>query len=109
MSLYADYILERTNDKIIETPEGFATYRFLSETQCYIIDIYVCPEFRKSGIAAALADKIAEIAKAKGCTELVGTVCPSAKGSNSSLRVLWGYGMVLDSSDKNLIVMKKDI
>lgn len=108
-SLYAQYLLERTHDKIVEIPEGFATFRFLNEKQCYLIDIFILPEFRKSGIATKLADKIAEIAKQKGCTELLGTVCPSAKGSNASLKVLWSYGMTLESSDRNMIVMKKEI
>lgn len=108
-SLYADYLLERTHDLILETSEGFATYRFLNEKQVYIIDIFVLPVFRKSRIASHIADEIVKIAKEKGCTELIGTVCPSAKGSNASLRVLWGYGFVLDSADKDLIIMKKEI
>ena len=40
MSLYAEYLREKTDDEIIETVEGFATYRFLPGYACYIIDIY---------------------------------------------------------------------
>lgn len=109
MSLYADYLLERTHDQIVETEYGFATYRFLNTKQCYIIDIYVKPENRKTYRASEMADKIAEIAKEKGCCELLGTIVPSTRGSNTSLNVLMAYGMKLSSAQNDLIIMKKDI
>lgn len=109
MSLYADYIQERTNDYIIEDETGFATYRFLNEKSVYIIDIYVRPDVRTSKLASKMANEIAEIAKHKGCTEMFGTVVPSAKGSDTSIKVLQGYGMRLHNSSNDLIVFKKDI
>jgi GNAT superfamily N-acetyltransferase len=109
MSLYADYLKERTDDHILETYQGFATYRFLNEKQCYIIDIYVAPDYRYAGVASEMADVIAGRAKGKGCTELLGTVNPTAKGSTESLKVLIQYGMKLHSSSDNVIVFKKDI
>jgi GNAT superfamily N-acetyltransferase len=108
-SLYAQYLTERTNDAIIETDDGFATYRFLNPQQCYIVDIFVVPEKRKLGGASRLADQIAEIAKAKGCTSLIGTVVASAKGSTTSLKVLLAYGFVVDSFAADLAVFRKDI
>jgi ribosomal protein S18 acetylase RimI-like enzyme len=109
MSLYAQYLMERTDDGIIETEKGFVTYRFINKDQCYIIDIYVAVAHRKSNIATELADRVVSIARTRGCKEIIGTVVPSTKGSNTSLMVLWGYGMKLDSADKNLIIMKKEI
>lgn len=73
------------------------------------MDIYVEHEFRKLGIAAGMADAIADEAKKKGCKEMIGTVVPNAKGSTSSLRVLISYGMHLLKASDNLIVVKKDI
>lgn len=109
-SLYAQYITERTNDKIIELPQGFATYRYFPHTKsCYIVDIYVQPEFRKSGIASEMANMIAAEAKKDGYTSLIGTVSPSANHSTDSMRVLMAYGMKLDSSERDVIVFKKDI
>jgi GNAT superfamily N-acetyltransferase len=110
MSLYAEYIKERTDDSIIETPSGFATYRYINDGRSvYVIDIYTRPECRKRGDAAALADSVAYEAKSKGCTEMLGTVNPSAKGSTASLKVLLAYGMSLKSASDNLIVFGKDI
>lgn len=109
MSLYSEYLTERTNDGIIEDETGFATYRYLSEKEVYIVDIYTRPEHRKKHCAAKMADYICAKAKEKGCTVLIGTVNPTAKGSTDSLRVLLAYGMTLVKSEANVIVLKKDI
>lgn len=110
MSLYADYLKERTFDEIIEVDEGFATYRYVEEGRSvYIIDIYVRPEYREKGTASEIANRIAEIAKKKGCTSMIGTVQPSAKGSAIGLQVLIGYGMNLHSASNDVIIMRKDI
>lgn len=109
-SLYAQYLRERTSDEIIESERGFASYRFLNEGKSvYIVDIFVVPDYRQTGEASALADKVVAIAKERGCTELLGTVVPSTKGSSTSLAVLLGYGMTLASAEHDLIVFKKDI
>lgn len=109
MSLYADYIKEHRNDGCIESDKGFCTYRFLNEKQVYIVDIYVVPSQRKSREASLMADLVVKTAKDKGCTQLLGTVVPTAKNSTESLKVLLGYGMELDSSSNDMIIMKKDI
>lgn len=109
MKMYADYLKERLGDGLVETPHGFATYRFTDEKSCYIVDIYVDPAHRKKGIAGDLADHITEIAKARGCTRLLGSVVPSSHGSTDSVRVLLAYGMRLDSSANDFILFRKDI
>lgn len=109
MSLYADYLKERTTDFILETDEGFATYRYLSENKVYIIDLYVAPPYRKLGHAAHLADRICALAKSKGCTKLIGTVLISANGSNDSVKVLLAYGMTIISGHDGVIIFEKEI
>jgi len=109
MSLYADYVREKTSDEILETKEGFATYRYPDENTVYIVDIYVPKDLRKKGVASRLADEIVNLAKLKGCTKLIGSVVPSAKDSDTSLKVLQGYGMVLDSCTSNFILFRKDL
>ncbi len=108
-SLYARYLEERTNDQILEIPEGFATYRYLNDKQVYLIDLFILPEFRNKGVASLLANTICEKARVKGCTEFLGTVVPSCKNATDSIRVLIAYGMVVSSSSDNLIVFKKGI
>lgn len=108
MSLYGDYILERENQGIVESEYGFATYQ-VSGHECYIKDIYVIPEMRTSGLASKMADKIAGLAKEKGCTYLSGSVCPSTNNSTSSLKVLLAYGFKLAKSDVNMIWLIKEL
>lgn len=109
MSHYADYLRERTTDEIIESQNGFATYRFTDERTVYIVDLYVAPIARKLKVASQFADQIVSIAKERGCSRLLGSVVPSTRGSNDSLRVLLGYGMRLDSCTNDFILFSKEI
>lgn len=109
-SHYANYLSERTTDFIMEDSNGFVTYRFLNDGKSvYIIDIYVIPDMRKQGLASDFADIVVSMAKARGCEEVLGTVVPSSKGSNESLRVLLAYGMELKSSAHDIIIFRKGI
>lgn len=108
VSLYAQYISEREGKHILEHAQGFATYMFM-EKGCYIEDIFVQKEYRKTGVAAHLADQIVEIAKEKGYTKLFGSVVPSANNSTESLEVLLAYGFRLDNTSNNFILMVKEI
>jgi len=107
-SNYAQYIRERENKRIVEDEFGFATYLYVGE-HCYIEDIYVRPEVRATGHASRYARQIESIALAAGYKKLLGSVCPSAKGSDTSLKVLQAYGFKLLSSEKNMIYLEKFI
>jgi GNAT superfamily N-acetyltransferase len=109
LSLFKQYILERTDRQIIETEYGFATYAFTDHNTVYIEDIYVIPEYRKRGLASEFANEIAELAKNKGCTKMIGTVVPTTKTATDSLKTLLAYGMKIQSCSNNFIVMEKGI
>lgn len=109
MSLYRSYIEEKTNKSIIETEHGFITYGFPDPKTCYIQDLYIVPDYRKSHAATVLADQVIVIAKEKGCTRLLGSVIPSTKNSTDSIRVLLAYGMDLDSSSNDFILFSRSI
>jgi GNAT superfamily N-acetyltransferase len=81
----------------------------VNEKSVYIIDIFTIPESRKKGEAAQLADLIAAEAKERGCTEMLGSVVPSTKGSTASLKVLLAYGMTLKEAGQDFIIFRKDI
>lgn len=108
MSLYSEYLKEREGKEILECPSGFATYRILGN-ECYLVDIYVKPEFRKEHVARAMADQVAELAKGAGCKWLTGSVSPNANGAHTSLLVLIAYGMKLLRSDKDIIFLGKEL
>jgi GNAT superfamily N-acetyltransferase len=109
MSFYGKYIHEHRGDEIIENEYGFATFRYLDDETVYIVDLYIDSDFRQSKHASAIADKVVETARVRGCTKLLGTVTPSAKNSTTSLKVLLGYGMILKSSSNDLIIFEKEI
>lgn len=106
MELYAAYIKEREGSELYVDPagHGFLTYR-VADNECYIVDIFVVPEARMQGLAATMADKVAEITR---CKWLTGSVCPQAQGATASLKVLLAYGMKLVKSDTNLIWFAKE-
>lgn len=108
MSLYADYIFEREGKEVLETDRGFATFERHSDG-IYIVDIFVAEQFRKTGEASRLADRIASIALDRGFTKLYGSVVPSTKNSTSSLKVLLAYGFKLNSCTNNFILLEKEL
>lgn len=112
MDLYAQYLMERTGDLIHRHEDGFATFRYLKngdKKSVYIVDIFVVKKARKSGVATLIADLVAAEARLEGCTEMLGTVCPSANGSTVSLKSLLGYGFELMSASNDAIILRKDL
>lgn len=108
VSLYAQYLKERTGKDCLETEHGFATYEVWDDG-VYIEDIYVVPNMRDKKIASELADQIAETARSLGRKKLYGSVSPQANGATSSLKVLLAYGFKLLNSSPELIMFFKEI
>lgn len=108
-SLYAQYIKERENKDIIESENGFATYKIFNNGECYLQDIYVVPDMRQSGLATEMADKVTEIAKQQGCHTLVGSVCVDTNNTTKNMQVLLAYGMKIHKVIGNMIFLSKKI
>ena len=109
MKLWQDYVKEREGAYSIVRPEqGFLSY-LMGEGECYIKELYVAPEYRRSGVAASMADEAVEHAKKEGCVVLTGSVDPRAKEAATSMRVLLAYGFSLWENRGNLTILRKDI
>jgi len=108
MSLWAEYRRERKESIFIEVENGFISYHITGD-ECYIQDIYVRKEFRSSGLAQELAAQVCEIAKAKGCRIITGTIQVGAVGDTMSARLFIQYGMKLLSAQNNVIILYKDL
>ncbi len=106
MSLYADYNKEREDFETIEVEHAFIDYKIFGE-ECYVRNVYVTPEKRKTGLVYEMYAKVEDIARKSGCKFMTGTVVPSAKGSTRSLKVLIDGGAQLLRSENNLIVFTK--
>lgn len=110
MSLYAEYVKEKTGDNIIEDGRSFITYRYLNAGKTiFVVDLFVHPDFRKTDIAPCLVREVIKEAKSKGATELLSAVVPSLKEGTKSLKFQLGMGMKLLSSAHDVILLRKDI
>lgn len=112
--MYARYLKETQNKEMLETPHGFLTYGFncvpgVAFPHCYIEDLYVVPEMRKTHIASTMADKVAGIARERGITKMIGSVALGRKGADESLEVLKRYGMRLFAAHDQTIFTVKDL
>ncbi len=105
--MFKEYLEERTEKRMIQADFGFVIYSYHEKT-VYIEDIYVKKEFRQKGSASGLADIVCKEAIGLGCTTLIGSVDPKAKGATTSLKVLLAYGMEVFNCD-NLIWFKKEL
>jgi predicted GNAT family acetyltransferase len=108
-SLYAQYIKETCNRGTVETKDGFATFEFINDKMVYIVDIYVVPKKRKTGVAKDLADSIVSAVKPMGVTQLLGSVDLGIKGAETSEKVLIAYGMVECLTQHHMKFFVKDI
>lgn len=110
VKMLADYSEEKGQGPRVIYSEGigFATYH-LNPEECYIEDIYIVPEKRKSKEAATLADKIIVIAKERNIKLLTGSVNLKINGKEDSMRVLLAYGMSPVATNGDMVYFSKDI
>lgn len=108
VSIYSDYIKTLQGKGVIESEKGFATYSAFTDG-LYIENIYVVPDYRKTGIASLMADEIAEESKKQGYKYIYGSVCPIHNGATDSLKTLLAYGFSLLSSTSELILLRKEV
>jgi len=112
MSLYAQYIKEIKSFEIIEDSEGFITYQFIEQEGqkwCYIEELYVIPEKRRTGKVVELADAVTLIAKQNNCVKLLGSIVPSLANSHRRMEILMSYNFKLHSSQSDLVFLTKEI
>lgn len=107
MQLYSAYIKEKYNrETLCYSEKAFITYE-INKDECYIVDIYVDPEFRRSGVATEIAKEVEEIAKKAGCKYLTGTVNLRAKDPDASVKALYFYGFKLTEANQAYLMFTK--
>ena len=109
MSLYSQYISERSNESIIESDRGFVSFKRIDEKSMYMVDMYVVPEHRHLSNAKKMADIVADIAKRDGCTRLLSSVVPSTNNATASIKLHIAYGMSVIGASDDLIMFGKDL
>lgn len=106
-SLYAEYIKEIAGRETIETADYFVTFKIEKE-YCFIADMYIVPEKRQKNMSFMITDKVAEIAKERGCKYLTCTVSDKQNNGNNLFAIL-KYGFRINSAENHLIYFIKDI
>lgn len=110
MSHWADYIAETADKRMLEDENGFATYFVVPGTQvCYIEDIYVVPEKRKSDVGTEYELAIRNWAVEQGCIELMGSVNLQSKNPERSVQVLLARGFKIAQVTPTMMYFKKNI
>lgn len=106
--MWLDYIRERMPMKdVIETPEGFAVYYNIeAESAVYIEDIYVKPQFRRSGITGVL---LSEVIKETKMPYVLGSIDVTAKGTTASLKGLLKAGFEPYRTEGNLMFLRLEL
>jgi GNAT superfamily N-acetyltransferase len=108
--MWADYIKETFGKEMLQTEYGFATFYIVPETTvCYIEDIYVIPELRKSKIGSELEAEITIWAKERKCTELMGSVNLTITTPERSMAVLISRGYKLTSATPTMLYFRKQL
>lgn len=87
---------------------GFVTYH-LNDSECYIENIYVVPEKRKSHEAVKMANEVAQIAKFYGIKLLTGSVNLKDKNKKRNMEVLLAYGMTPVANTEEMTYFSKEI
>ncbi len=109
MSLYAEFIKEHEDFETLEYPDiGFASYR-ISGQECYIKNIFITKVHRSQKISYKMQEDITSIAKEKGCTYLLGTVCPYSRSATFSMAGLIKDGFKFHRYDSSLMYFTKQL
>lgn len=108
MSHYGDYVNETRGFEIVENDKGFATYA-INGSECYIENIYVRPEFRKSGEARMFADHIKKKAIAAKCKFLTGSINLQIKDPETTMKTQLAYGFKIVVAQNNVIFLRMEL
>lgn len=99
MSLFTDYLKEREGKEVIEKDFGFCVYK-VNKDHTYLQDVYIVPEFRKSGKGRSFVDKMEEIAKENGHSVVITSFCLNANNWMQSKMSIQKCGFKYYAKDK---------
>lgn len=108
LSLYGQYIKERSNRGILEIDGAFATFDYIGD-MVYIVDIFVAKEKRRSKVGFELADTIVKQAISDGKKFLIGTVDTGTPVASDSLKFQIAYGLRAFKTVDQMIFLSKPI
>ncbi len=108
MSLWADYYRERLEAKVIETDYAFIVYQLFPD-HCFILELYVAPPFRKSGIGKDLVEQAKKDALSHGCKSITASISPESNHSSETMSASIRIGFKLFKSSNNSIIIYQEL
>ena len=107
---YKDFLMAKAGyDGSFEDPHGFILYKQVTPTEMRIGEIYVEPNKRNLGIAGELADKVTELAIAKGCTHLSCMTHLTGNDDHLSMLAILHYGFKPIAANGNEVFFAKEL
>ena len=104
MSLYADYIRETKNHKVVEHEDGF--YEYSLKQEClYLENIYVKPSARGFRVVKRYIRELAEVAKQHDLPSITGVVNVEQHNVNHILMLYLKNNLsIIGALDNNIYV-----
>lgn len=114
VELLASYSKERFGcETEIDPGRGFATWKMMEPVGdhrgVYLVDIYVAPAFRRGGVAAALADRVAALGKALGADRIIGSVETQSATATEAMKAILAYGFKISHVVGSMVYLEKVI
>lgn len=109
-SLRAEYVKERENTETLEIEDkGFLEYAFGTRYNKYVLfikNLYVKPEYRRTGIGSRLGDMAEDIAVHAGCDAMLSCVefTDNVRGQVQSMMAVESFGFVKHEYDANKVL-----
>lgn len=102
-SLYSKYLKEKDGIDTLETDKGLVTFIQQGENgqEFYVVDVYVLPEFRRTGYGTYLGELMQTKAIEMGAKYLLGAVEVDNEGYSRSRLSLESFGYELITYDEN--------
>jgi GNAT superfamily N-acetyltransferase len=112
-SLYSQYLKEKDGINTLETDKGLVTFIQQGERgqEFYIVDIFVLPEFRRTGYATELGEIMQKQAVELGAEYLLGAVEINSNTYDQSRKTLesFGFEMFVYVDEDKINYFKKDL
>lgn len=106
--LFKSYIKEREGLSVLETEFGFVTYKFIGK-ECFLKDMCVSAEHRKSSKARELIEMLSEIACGAGCEFISANVFVADHGSSNTLLAALKIGFKVVRAENGALLIIKDL
>lgn len=106
--MFAKYLEETSYKRVFETDKGFFVYQ-INGKEFYVQEVYVEPEYRKSGIASDFDKEAVKLAKEFECEYIKGSIVPTSKGATDSMKFQLALGYKLAYCDRDIIYLVKNI